>query len=82
MALEKLHFTSSTGEKVEVPYLGDALSYKKTRQLRKKYKDDLESLQDAFMAECFDAKTIDTIENFSLRDYTAFVEQWGQMGES
>lgn len=83
MTLEKFHFTPSDGDEIVVPYMQDAIPYKKLRALRKKFKgdDQSEDLQDAMLDAALDKETKDRVENFSLRDYVGFVNGWGEADE-
>lgn len=78
MALEKFHFTASTGEKFAVGFMNDLLSYRKAKNLRKQYKDDPEALADAFIDQTLDADTLEKVENLSLRDFNDFMTGWTQ----
>lgn len=78
MALERFHFEASTGEKFEVGYMNDLLSYRKAKNLRKKYKDDAEGLAEAFIEQALDEATLDKVENLSLRDFNDFMTGWTQ----
>ena len=81
MALEKFHFTASTGEKFDVGFMNDLLSYRAAKKLRKQYKDDAEGLSEAFIEQALDADTLDKVENLSLRDFNDFMTGWTQTSD-
>lgn len=88
MSVEPLKFETSTGDLIEVPYLADAFTFKQLRTIRKKAtvggELDGEVFQD-LLIDALPKETKDTIENLSVRDFTAFIEQWNEvdeMGES
>ena len=72
----KLHFESSDGVVLDVPFMSDALRFKQVRALRKKYKDDAEALGDAFLEKAMSKEDLDKIENFTMRDYNRFISEW------
>ena len=76
MATEKMQFESSNGEKFELPFLADALSVKQARALRKKHKDDVEALSDAFMEAALPKEDYDRVMELSLRDFERFSSEW------
>ncbi|MDO5535370.1 MAG: hypothetical protein Q4F65_12055 [Propionibacteriaceae bacterium] len=78
MALEKFHFTTSTGETIAVHYLNDALGYRAAQKIRKKHGDDYEALMDAFIAAALDKNVQDKLDQMSIRDFSAFIKGWSE----
>lgn len=86
--LEKFHFETSEGEKIAVHHMKDVIRRKALRKIQKDYADRPEEQDDAlFEAAGFDKKTLDIIENMTMRDYENFVKGWSEqdgasLGES
>lgn len=76
MAIEKMKFETSTGEKLEVPFFYDALSARQVRAIRKKHKDDAEELGNAFMETALPKEDYERVMDLSLRDFERFSNEW------
>lgn len=77
MALEKMHFTTSDGEEIVVPYMMDAVKRKDLRRIQKEYKDQSEEMDGAMLeAANISKKNLECIDNLSMRDYVAFIKEW------
>lgn len=75
--LEKFHFTRSTGEKVDVPFLIDCMSLGKMQKLQDKNKDAPEKLtRDALTQGISKAFADDVLDEWSMRDSEAFIKGW------
>lgn len=79
MALEKFHFTTSDGKKIDVPFAKDALKRKQIRKINEEVNSPAEA-EDAMCKAAFDKKTYDIIDNLSLRDYEEFMLGWMEEG--
>lgn len=92
MSLERFHFTTADGKELDLPFYQDKVSMKEARKVREAIKAANGSLEDVddnvfFEAAKLDKKTLDVIENMSLRDYTKFLTGWmeadsGVLGEA
>lgn len=79
MALEKFHYTTQDNIEIVVPFAFDAIRRKAFKKIQADFKDDSDGMDDALMeAAGFDAKTMDLIDDMSIRDYQSFVQGWMQ----
>lgn len=80
MAFEKLHFRTSDGDEIVVPYAGHIFRRKEYKNLVKDYKDNPNELDEAMFEKAgFKKDIMDQIDNMLLADYQKFVQVW--MGE-
>ena len=83
MALEKFHYTTADGNEIVVPFAFDAIRRKAFKKIQADFKDDSDGMDDALMeAAGFDAKTMDLVDDMSIRDYQAFVQGWMQSDDA
>lgn len=85
MSLEQFHFTNAAGEEITVPFYQDAVKRKDLKKLQVEIKEagGPENLdEDRFFhyAKLSD-KTIEFIDELSIRDYKRFVEEWMEASE-
>lgn len=69
-------FKTSKGDVLKVPYLMDSLSYKKSRELNKKYGNDLDELGDQMMRAALTEEDYDTVADLPLSEFNRFAEEW------
>ena len=77
--LEKFHFTTSEGEKLEVPFAKDALRRKQIRKINNECDNPAEA-EEAMVEAAFDKKTQTIIDNMTMRDYESFMRGWMEEG--
>lgn len=83
MALEKMHFTSSEGVEIVVPFMKNSIRRKHMNRINKEFKGDDKSGMDSalFEAAGFDKKTMDAIDDLLIGDYQKFTEEWTQQDD-
>ncbi|MBA1834166.1 hypothetical protein [Corynebacterium wankanglinii] len=79
MALEKFHYTTSDGTKIDVHYAKDILKRKQIRKINEEAANPADA-EEAMVKAAFDKKTYDIIDNLSIRDYEAFMLGWMEEG--
>lgn len=82
MALERFHFETSDGDKIDIPFMKDGIRRKAMNKLNKDYKDRQEEMDEGLLrAAKIDKKTMDIIDEMTLRDYQSFMLGWSEQDD-
>lgn len=81
--LEKYHFKTSDNTEIVVPLMQDVIRRKAFKNIQKDYAEKPGEIDDAlFEAAKFDKKTMDQLDDLTMRDYQEFVKGWMGQGDA
>lgn len=90
MAMERFHFETSTGEKIDVPFFEDSFTRKEMKKLNKDLRraeaegDADEAAQEESLIVAASKKNgypkdfVELVDNLTMRDYKNFFRGWSE----